>query len=109
MSKFHGAIGWAVQTEIRPGVWEDVITERTYSGDILQKARRWAEDEKVTDNVYIENKVSVLADVYLYENFPHLRYVNYLGTRWEVSRVEINRPRIVITMGRVYNGPLPTP
>ena len=109
MSKFHGAIGYSVQVEITAGVWEELITERTYSGDILQKARRWSEDEKILDNVIIENKISILADMYLYENFPNIKYVNYLGQRWEVARAEINRPRIILSIGRVYNGPGPTP
>ena len=109
MSKFHGAIGYSVQVEVTPGVWEDVITERTYSGDILQKARRWQEDEKITDNVFVENRISILADMYLYENLPHIKYITYLGTKWEVSRVEIIRPRLILSIGRVYNGPGPTP
>lgn len=109
MSKFHGAIGYSVQVEIKPGVYENVITERTYSGDILQKARRWSEDEKVLDNVFVENRISILADLYLYDNFPHLTYVTYLKQRWEISRAEIIRPRVILTIGRVYNGPGPTP
>ena len=109
MSKFHGVIGYSVQVEVRPGVWEDVITERTYSGDILQKARRWSEAETVLDDVVIENRISIIADIYLYENFPHLKYITYLGHKWEVARAEINRPRVVITIGRDYNGPISTP
>ena len=109
MSKFHGAVGYSVQFEVKPGVWEDVITERTYSGDILQKARRWSEDEKVLGDLTLENRISILADLYLYDNFPHLKYVIYLKQAWEVSRAEILRPRVILTIGRVYNGPRPAP
>ena len=40
MAKFYGVIGYVVNEETVPGVWEEVVKERPYSGDIL-KNNRW--------------------------------------------------------------------
>lgn len=106
MAKFSGVIGFATSVETTPGVWTDQIVERPYRGDILQNNRKWQfwrEGERVNDNFAIENLISVLSDAYLYQNLPFVRYVKWLGSNWKVSKVEVNRPRIIITLGDVYN------
>ena len=30
MAKFYGPVGYAERSEIRPGVWEDIVIERIY-------------------------------------------------------------------------------
>ena len=108
MSKYSGAIGYAVQqVEIRPGVWDDVIEERKYTGDVLQEIRRYGSEEKVNNDLTLQNRISVIADLFAFDHLPHIRYVTYLGIRWKVNRFEILRPRIIYSLGEVYNGPTP--
>ena len=45
MAKFYGVIGYAIQVETVPGVWEDQIIERNYRGDVLQNMNRWQSSE----------------------------------------------------------------
>lgn len=106
MAKFSGVIGFTTSVETVPGVWDDEIVERHYRGDILRNNRKWQfwrEGEKVNDNFEIDNQISVLSDTYLYQNIPSIKYILWLGVKWKVSSVDINRPRVIITIGDVYN------
>lgn len=105
MAKFHGVIGYAVQTETVPGVWDDQIIERNYRGDVLQNMNRWQSSEQVNDNFAIDNKLSIISDPFAYENFQHIKYIRWMGANWKVAKVEILRPRLILTTGGVYNGP----
>jgi len=104
MSKFYGPIGYITQKEISPGVWDEVVVEHSYRGDIIQNARRWEASEHKNDNLTISNQLSIIADPFLYENSSTIRYVLWLGVRWKVTNIEIQRPRLILTLGEVYNG-----
>ena len=39
MAKWFGTIGFADTVEIRPGVWEEQITEAKYYGDVIKNSR----------------------------------------------------------------------
>jgi hypothetical protein len=105
MAKFYGVIGYAIQVETVPGVWEDQIIERNYRGDVLQNMNRWQSSEQVNDNFTIDNKLSIISDPFAYENFQHIKYIRWMGANWKVTKVEILRPRLILTTGGVYNGP----
>lgn len=104
MSKFYGPIGYITQKEISPGVWDEVVVEKSYRGDILQDTRRWQVSEHKNDNLTISNYLSIIADPFAYENSSTIRYVSWLGVRWKVDKIEIQRPRLILTLGEVYNG-----
>ena len=104
MSKFYGPVGYITQQEISPGIWDDVVVERSYRGDILQNIRKWEPTEHKNDDVVISNRISIIADIFAYENLSTIRYVSWMGIRWKVNNVEIQRPRLILTLGEVYNG-----
>ena len=104
MSKFYGPVGYIKQKEISPGVWDDVVEERLYRGDILQESRRWQGSEYKNDNLTISNKLSIIADTFTINNSSNIRYVKWNGVRWKVDNIEIQRPRLILTLGEVYNG-----
>lgn len=104
MAKFYGVIGYGESTEKSPGVWVMDIIERKYSGDTLQFYRRLESSGNVNDNIDINNKISIVADPFAYENFHIIRYVEWMGVKWKVTNVEIQRPRLILTVGGVYNG-----
>ena len=106
MTKFIGVIGYATQTETAPGVWRDLIVEKACRGDLLQNNNRWQQSEQLNDDFVIENKLSVIADPYAYQNWHNMKYVrlNGIGGTWKISRAEILRPRILLTTGGIYNG-----
>lgn len=104
MAKFYDRIGFAVQTEIRAGVWQDVITERFYSGDIIKNSVKH-EGEKVNQDLSTNNSISIVADAYAYETFFAMRYVGWMGALWSISSIDVERPRLILRLGGVYNGP----
>lgn len=109
MTKFYGPIGFGETQETKPGVWEDVITERNYIGDILRNTRQLREGEKVNDDLAVSNSISILSDQYANEHFFAIRYILWAGTLWIVSDVEMQSPRLLLRLGGVYNGPRPAP
>jgi hypothetical protein len=102
--RFSGAVGYAESTETAPGVWSDVITEREYQGDVIRSSRRLESTTTLNDDVTIENSFSILADAYAYENLIKMRYVSWNGFNWTVTNVEVRRPRLILTVGDVWNG-----
>lgn len=107
MAKFYGAIGYAKPVEIRPGVWEEEIVERSYAGDLIRDSRRLQSAGQVIDNVNIANEISIVADPFANENFYMMRYVQYRGAKWKITNVEVKYPRLILSVGGVYNGPTP--
>lgn len=104
MAKFYGAVGYGVPTEIRPGIWEDKIVERNYYGDVIRNTRRLESSGQVNDDINISNEISILADPYANENFHLIKYVEFMGIKWNVSTINVQFPRLVLSVGGVYNG-----
>lgn len=104
MAKWYGPIGYAKTVEIRPGVHQDVITEYKYSGDLIQNTRSLNPTDQLNDDINVANKISIIADPFAYQNFHSMKYVEFMGAKWKITRVEVNRPRLILTIGGVYNG-----
>lgn len=102
MSKYYGKIGFAIQTETSPGIWEDSIEERPYKGDVLQNSRRYETSENINDDFVVSNRFSIVSDAYLYSHIPALRYLEYMGAKFKIASVSIERPRVEISVGGVY-------
>lgn len=107
MEKFYGKVGYAETVEVRPNVWKDQITERNYYGDVLKNHSKWATSEYLNDDLRISNRISVLADAYAFQNFSRIKYVEWMGVLWKVTDIEVERPRLVLTLGGEYNGSQP--
>ena len=103
MAKFYGVIGYAETKETAPGVWREVITERSYYGDVIRNTRRWESSEHLNDDLNVNNLISIVADAYANENFFAMRYITWMGSKWKVTNVEVQRPRLILTIGGLYN------
>lgn len=103
-NKFCGNVGYAQPVEIEPGIWEEQIVERKYFGDMSRNTSRYQSSGGVNDNINVSNNISIVADPYANENFQHMRYVVFMGTKWKIENVEIQYPRILLSIGGVYNG-----
>lgn len=104
MAKFYGAVGYAVTKETSPSVWEEQIVDRMYSGDLVRNYIRSESSGGVNDNINVSNNISIIADPYANENFQHMRYVKFMGTKWKIVSVEVQYPRLTLILGGVYNG-----
>ncbi len=110
MARFYGEVGYAsdtVETPSGSGVWVDEITEHSYFGDVLQAVRNLNADDKVNEDITVTNRISIVADQYANDNFLKIKYVRWSGQLWTVTSVTVQRPRLILNLGSVYNGPTP--
>lgn len=104
MAKWFGKIGYAQTVETRPGIYEDKIVEREYFGDVIRNTRRLQSSDQLNDDITISNEISIIADPFAYDNFHSIRYAEFMKTKWKVSNVEVQYPRLILSLGGVYNG-----
>lgn len=107
MAKWFGKIGYTTTRETRPGVWEPLIEEKEYYGDTVRNVRRLENAAKVNDDIAVAVDISIVADPFAYNNFHTMKYVEYMGSKWKVSSVDPQYPRLVLTLGGLYNGEEP--
>ena len=105
MARFHGNVGFGDSEESAPGVWTDAITEKPYFGDVVRNTRYLRDGENLNSDLSVGNMISIVADAYANEHFHAIRYVEWAGSLWTVTAVEVQAPRLLLTLGEVYNGP----
>lgn len=103
MPKWYGKVGYGVTEETSPGVWTEEIVERQYYGDIIRNLRRLETSDQVNDNVSVSNEISIVSDPYAFENFHSIRWIEFMGSKWKVTSVEVQYPRLLLSLGGVYN------
>lgn len=107
MARFFGRIGYGETVETTPGVWVDQVVEYSYYGDVIRNSRELREGENLNRDLSVQNSISIVADEYANEHFFDIRYVEWMGSLWTISSVEVQRPRLLLRLGEVYNGPTP--
>ena len=104
MAKFYGEIGYADTVETKPGVWKEQITKRMYYGELVRNTRRLQSANQLNDNINVTNEISIVSDPYADQNFHSMRYVEFRGSKWKITNVEVSSPRLILTLGGLYNG-----
>ena len=104
MAKFYGNVGYIQTVEVESGVWVDRVTEKPYYGDLVRNTSRFQSSGGVNDDITVNNTISIIADPYANENFQYMRYVNFMGANWKITNIDVQYPRILLTVGGVYNG-----
>ena len=105
MAKFYGTVGYVETVETTPSVWDEQTIERQYYGDVVKNTKRYEKGDGLNDNLNVNNTISIVADAYAEQHFFAIRYVEWMGARWKVSSVDVQRPRLILSLGGVYNGP----
>jgi hypothetical protein len=107
MARFFGEVGYGdtVETPSTSGVWVDIITEISYFGDVIRNTRKLESGEYLNDDLSVGNSISIVADQYAIEHFFKIKYVRWAGVLWTVTQVEVRSPRLILSLGSVYNGP----
>lgn len=110
--KYSGVIGFSITrpgTEDDDDIWEaEQLVEKPYYGDVLQVTQRWDQNpESVNPNMRITNRISIVADGFAVDHMGNMKYISYEGVRWNISSIEVKRPRLIFTLGGMYHGPTP--
>ena len=102
-SRWHGKIGFGVTKEIGKGIWKPTIEEREYYGNIIS-VQKTAESQPyfTNDAIRINSKISIIDDGFISVNCATIRYVEFMGALWKVAKVTPEYPRLVLTLGGVY-------
>lgn len=103
MARWYGEIGFGETVETAPSVFSEKIVPRKYFGEIIRNNRKLQTADKVNDDITITNQISILCDPYAMENFHAMRYVTFMNSKWKITDVEVNYPRLTLTLGGVYN------
>lgn len=101
--KYFGKIGYGSTEETAPDVYEERVEEREYFGDVSRNVRRTQRGEGLNDNLELDNVISIVADPFAFTHFSEIRYILWNGAKWKVKNVEIQYPRLILTIGGVYN------
>lgn len=111
MGKIALKVGYAICNETfeGSGVWTDDIIERECPGETTQVVSKWSvNSNSINDNTDISTNISFLADPFAMQNFAHIKYVGYLGCLWKVNSIEVQYPRLILSVGGIYNGEVPS-
>ena len=104
MAKWYGKIGYAKMTEVEPGDWREVITDRPYFGDSIRNTRMLQNSGQLNDNVNIGNQISIVADPYANDHIYDMRYAEFQGSLWKITNVDVQYPRLILSLGGLYSG-----
>ena len=57
---------------------------------------------EINNDITISNKISFITDPYARQNFQNIRYVTYMGSKWRVTNVNVEYPRLTLTLGGIW-------
>lgn len=103
MAKFCGVIGYEMTVETEPGIFEEQYVEHICIGDIIKDNRRLQDAGKINPDITINNQFSIIADPFANEHFHSMRYIEFMGAKWKITDVEIQYPRLILSVGGLYN------
>lgn len=104
MAKWSGYIGFTETVETKPSVWTPTTKEYFYYGDVIRNTRSHKSANQTNDNISTNNTISIIANPYATKNFHNMKYIIFMGTKWKITNVDVQYPRLILTMGDVYNG-----
>lgn len=105
MAKFSGIIGFVKTGELVDGVFKpSSVVQKMYRGDILRNTIRYEQSGGVNDDVNISKQISIVADSFIIDNLEYIRYIQLYNHLWKVTSFDVSRPRIILTIGGLYNG-----
>lgn len=105
--RYSGKLGIVEQQEVRPGIWEEVVTEEPVLGTLEQRTEVLAGSSDVLPRYTTSTSISVPARGVGLQDNSVIRYITLMGDRWQISSIVQQPPRIVIYVGEKYSGPTP--
>jgi len=102
MAKYFGTLGFSETVETKPGYWVPQITEKDYYGDILNVSKKYQSNDRITNDIDIYNKISIVCDLYAASNMHNIIFAEWQGAKWKIKSIELKMPRLILTLGGVY-------
>lgn len=103
--KWYGQVGYIKHVQSAPSVWTNEETIREYYGDVFRNSNQWsANSDSTNDDFTANHQISIVADPYACSNCHLIKWVEFMGARLKVKSFEVKPPRLVLTVGGVWNG-----
>ena len=103
--KWYGQVGFVKPVQTAPSVWTNEETIREYYGDVYRNSNQWSTNpDSTNDDFTVNHQISIIADPYVCSNCHLIKWVEFMGARWKVKSFEVKPPRLVLTIGGVWNG-----
>lgn len=110
MAKYSGTLGLLYpEVETAPGIWSpSKVKEVPVKGDTLNLSKSYSNsDQSVNDDLSVSKRISLILPSDIFEDLGCIRYATYLGQRWKITNVDFQRPRVIFTLGGIWNGRIP--
>lgn len=105
MAKAALMVGFVKEVKDRnTGIVKRENIERKFRADVQRSNSNVQSGDKVNDNLRLDMSFQIKLDKFTFENFQWIRYVVFNGTKWSVTNVQTQRPRLIVQTGGVYNG-----
>lgn len=105
MAKWFGKIGYSSTIQTAPGVWKNQETVYEYYGDVIRNTSSWsANPDSTNDNLNLDVQISIVSDPFANQNFYSMKWIEFMGAKWKITKVEPKYPRLILSVGGVYNG-----
>ncbi len=104
MAKYAGLVCYVTQEEKVPGVWTPLENPVLMKGDIIRQSSNYQDNGKINSDISLNHRVSLVGDAYAFDNYYNIKWIMLDGRKWEVTSVEIQRPRIIVSIGGLWNG-----
>ena len=105
MAKWYGKVGYSETVETSPGVHTPQTTEHEYFGDVIRNTTKWTVNpDSTNDDLTVNSQISIVADPFAIEKFYSMKWIEFMGTKWKITGVEPQFPRLILTLGGVFNG-----
>lgn len=103
--KWYGKVGFVKSVQTAPSVWSNDETIREYYGDVYRISNQWSTNSDSTnDDLNVNHQISIMADPFACDNCHSIKWIEFMGARWKVKSFESKPPRLVLTVGGVWNG-----
>lgn len=104
MARYSGLVGFRTgDAEKAPGVFTQTFVEKRMRGEIVTSRKQYIQGDQVYDDSELSNQISLVGSQFSYENYTNIKYLTYLGRKWKVISVAVEHPRIIVTLGGLYN------
>lgn len=103
MARYYGNVGYVITEENEVGDWVERVILKPYYGDILRNSRRIITSSRINGDFKVTKQISIVADKFAMDNYSYVRFVEDMGNRWAVESVDIDYPRLILTIGDIYH------
>jgi hypothetical protein len=52
----------------------------------------------------VNSQISIVADPFAIDNFYSMKWIEFMGAKWKIVTVDPQPPRLLLTLGGLYNG-----